>query len=260
MKVCKCYSGTLDIDVSPLQTVYVAKKAIADVINHNVDEINLIFKGSLLKNENRLYEYGLVRMCIWYIGITEHSVIHLVVKQGSDLSPRNLLKNCDHFPQPSESAQAPTEASTESEYCGDSIVESILKHIFRNPAASNKEKRPVKQLEEIPYTMSSYPNLVKIAVESPLIQDILTDINLTRSLIMTNPTIVELMELNPDFYEYLMNDEKLGELVNIFSNPTSYDDFPRTRQVILQIVESRIGHQLQFTEEYVDCRENRIMM
>ena len=64
MKVCKCYSGTLDIDVSPLQTVYVAKKAIADVINHNVDEINLIYKGSLLKNENRLYEYGLVRMCI----------------------------------------------------------------------------------------------------------------------------------------------------------------------------------------------------
>ena len=64
MKVCKCYLGTLDIDVSPLQTVYVAKKAIADVIHHNVDEINLIFKGSLLKNENRLYEYGLVRMCI----------------------------------------------------------------------------------------------------------------------------------------------------------------------------------------------------
>ena len=64
MKVCKCYLGTLDIDVSPLQTVYVAKKAIADVINHNVDEINLIYKGRLLKNENRLYEYGLVRMCI----------------------------------------------------------------------------------------------------------------------------------------------------------------------------------------------------
>lgn len=64
MKVCKCYLGTLDIDVSPLQTVYVAKRAIADVINHNVDEINLIYKGSLLKNENRLYEYGLVRMCI----------------------------------------------------------------------------------------------------------------------------------------------------------------------------------------------------
>ena len=64
MKVCKCYLGTLDIDVSPLQTVYVAKRGIADVINHNVDEINLIYKGSLLKNENRLYEYGLVRMCI----------------------------------------------------------------------------------------------------------------------------------------------------------------------------------------------------
>ena len=64
MKVCKCYLGTLDIDVSPLQTVYVAKKAIADVINHNVDEINLIYKGRLLKNDNRLYEYGLVRMCI----------------------------------------------------------------------------------------------------------------------------------------------------------------------------------------------------
>ena len=64
MKVCKCYLGTLDIDVSPLQTVYVAKRAIADVINHNVDEINLIYKGSLLKNENRLYEYGLVRICI----------------------------------------------------------------------------------------------------------------------------------------------------------------------------------------------------
>ena len=64
MKVCKCCLGTLDIEVSPLQTVYEAKRVIADIINNNVDEINLIFKGSLLKNENRLYEYGLLRMCI----------------------------------------------------------------------------------------------------------------------------------------------------------------------------------------------------
>lgn len=64
MKVCKCYLGTLDIELSPLQTVYEAKTAIANTINHNVDEIHLIFKGSLLKNENRLYEYGLLRMCI----------------------------------------------------------------------------------------------------------------------------------------------------------------------------------------------------
>ena len=127
-----------------------------------------------------------------------------------------------------------------------------MKHVLCNPQASKKEKQQVKQFEEIPYAMSSYPNLVKIAVESPLIQDILSDINLTRSLIMTNPIIVELMELNPDFYEYLMNDDKLGELVNIFSNPTSYDDFQRTKQVILHLVESRIGHQLQFTEEYVE--------
>lgn len=60
MRVCKCYSGTLDIELSPLRTVYEAKKTIAHTTNNNVDEINLIFKGSLLKDENRLCDYGLL--------------------------------------------------------------------------------------------------------------------------------------------------------------------------------------------------------
>lgn len=62
MRVCKCCLGTLDIELSPLQTVYEAKNIIAQAENHNVDEVYLIFKGSLLKDENRLYDYGLLRM------------------------------------------------------------------------------------------------------------------------------------------------------------------------------------------------------
>lgn len=173
----------------------------------------------------------------------------------------NELNYHDHLPSVSESAQGPLEGSTESGYGGDSIVESILEHVLGDPVVSKKEKQPEKQLEEIEYALSSHPNLVKIAVESPLIQDILSDINITRSLIMTNPVIVELIELNPDFYKFLMDDDRLRELVSIFSNPNSYDDFPRTKQVILHLVESRIGHQLQFTEEYVggiaDCSFSR---
>ena len=52
----------MDIELSPLQTVYEAKNIIAQAENHNVDEVYLIFKGSLLKDENRLYDYGLLRM------------------------------------------------------------------------------------------------------------------------------------------------------------------------------------------------------
>lgn len=126
-----------------------------------------------------------------------------------------------------------------------------MKQVLGNSVVFTKEKQPKKQLEEIQHALNSYPNLVKIAVQSPLVQDILSDINLTRSLIMTNPAIIQLMKLNPEFYNFLMNDDRLREMINIFSNPTSYDDFPRTKQMILHLVESRIGHELQFTEEYV---------
>ena len=58
MRVCECSSVTIDVELTPLQTVYEAKVAIAELTKHDVAEIKLIYKGSLLQNDMRLCSYG----------------------------------------------------------------------------------------------------------------------------------------------------------------------------------------------------------
>ena len=251
MRVCKCSSVTIDIELSPMQTVYEAKVAIAESTKHDVAEIKLIYKGGLLQNDMKLCSYGFCEGLKLPLGITEQSILHMVISKIRDFALQPVQTDDDNCQFASEISTIPSEGSADNTECGNSIFDSVLKHVLGNEPIPFGKENTTKTLEELHYAFNSYPNIIKIAVETPLIQDILSDINVTRSLVLTNHMIVELMELNPQFSQFVMDDDNIREVTRILSDPHSYDDFIATKQTILRLVESRIGCHLQFTDEYV---------
>lgn len=147
----------------------------------------------------------------------------------------------------------------------DSVLESIAKHLFGDDLQLLYQSSAEVSYEVIHNAISSHPNIVKIAIQSPLVKDIISDINIVRSCIQTHPMIVELEELNPSFRSYLENDKNLEEIISLLQDSNSYVDFKKTRQVIQQKVESYMGKALIFKDKNVwvwnwtDSRDQRLL-
>lgn len=133
----------------------------------------------------------------------------------------------------------------------DSVIESIAKHVFGDDLQSLSQSGAEVSYEMIHDAISSHPNIVMIAMQSPLVKDIIADINIVRNCIQTNPTIIELEELNPRFRTYLEDDKNLEEVISLLQDSNSYIDFKKTHQVIQQKVESYIGTKLIFKDRNV---------
>lgn len=182
----------------------------------------------------------------------ESSILHIVKSQIKDVRYERIM---DTATPKDESTSTPSSPSSESKECeyGISVINSIVKHVLGQDLLDEETDIRFNSLEEIHYTLSSYPNLLSILFQSPLVQDIISDLDLTRALIMTNPMAEKFNEMNPGFNELLYNDDYLRDVLDLLSDPRSFDDYPRTKQVIMERVESHMGFPVQFTVEYVSA-------
>ena len=174
----------------------------------------------------------------------------MVKSQIKDVRYERIMDASTPKDEPSGTPSSPSSESKECEY-GINVINSIVKHVLGQDLLDEETDIRFNSLEEIHYTLSSYPNLLSILFQSPLVQDIISDLDLTRALIMTNPMAVTFNEMNPGFNELLYNDDYLRDVLNLLSDPRSYDNYPRTKQLIMERIESHLGFPIQFTVEYV---------
>lgn len=147
------------------------------------------------------------------------------------------------------SPTSPTEVK-ECEY-GMTVIDSIVKHILGQELLQTGSTFKIDSFEEVHYALSSHPNLLNIIFQSPLVQDVMKDLDLVRTLLTTNPMIIRFNELNPGFNKLLHDDHYLLDMINLLSDPNSYIDYPKTKQLIVEKVESYLGFPVQFSVEYV---------
>ncbi|KAK8804762.1 hypothetical protein WA171_006729 [Blastocystis sp. BT1] len=235
MKVCICLGSVIDVNIRSDQTVMEAKGVIGVSQGTNPSSIKLIYKGHLLQNNHHLYYYG----------INNDSVIHMVISEVKDTEYQEIMQQ-----ESVSSCEDISSAGNESD-TSDSVLESIAKHLFGDDLQLLYQSSAEVSYEVIHNAISSHPNIVKIAIQSPLVKDIISDINIVRSCIQTHPMIVELEELNPSFRSYLENDKNLEEIISLLQDSNSYVDFKKTRQVIQQKVESYMGKALIFKDKNV---------
>lgn len=127
-----------------------------------------------------------------------------------------------------------------------SAFESISDYVYNCFKELPKDQMT---LDEIGNRLISNPSILRGVFTSPLIQDILSDYNAIRHLLSLNPIILSFKEANPDLEMFLQDDENIASIVNLLSDPASYNDLKYTQQVLSKMVSdhaNRLNQSNQF--------------
>lgn len=197
--------------------------------------------------------------CVHRIGVSIDSLIHVVVsreKAGSNPIPSPRKQDDGvHSPSSARSVDRRKAAdlpSTDGDEYGETMISSIISHVFGDMIDSAKRNETiVVDTKSITDFLAAEPSVVKTALQTPLLQDILSDISFVRQLLLSNSTIAELIVSNPGLKEFIDRDDKLRELTSAISDTTNFCDFKHLQQMIVQKVEHSIGNQLQFDQSSV---------
>ena len=201
----------------------------------------------------------LLNASVHRIGVSIDALIHVVVSKERDASSSlpSPRKEDDGVHSPSsirsvERRKAEDLSSTEGDEYGETMISSIIFHVFGDMINSAKRNETiVVDTKSITAFLAAEPSVVKTALQTPLLQDILNDISFVRQLLLSNSTITELIASNPGLKEFIDRDDKLRELTSAISDTTNFCDFKHLQQMIVQKVEHSIGNQLQFYQSSV---------
>ncbi|XP_020823476.1 LOW QUALITY PROTEIN: ubiquilin-like protein [Phascolarctos cinereus] len=204
--------------VSDNTTVSQFKEAISAQFKCNVDQLVLVFVGRILKDQDTLYQRG----------ILDGYTVHLVIKSKS--GPPSQLSG-PHGPAALES-------------CPLEGIGKVVGSGGRQPSCPNRNSLPSvpavgpekpKSPCQFPQPHATHtPERMAQMLESPVIQQLLSNTELMRQLIMDHPEVQQLMKQNPEVGHILDNSEILRHTLDLARNPAMMQemiqrpDMPRT--------------------------------
>ncbi len=143
-------------------------------------------------------------------------------------------------------AKDPPSSHNEEDY-GESITSSLFVHIFGDVIQSCQPKEPMSvSIDDIAKTLEDDPSIVASAIQTPLFQDILSDLTFVRKLLLSNSMIQNIISVNPGLKTFIDNDTQLRDLIDILSNSSNYSNLHNFKAMILQKLEKGIGKKLEF--------------
>lgn len=191
-----------------------------------------------------------------YVGISDSSLLHVTCCSSSKKGFALPSHDNDEFSKKSNAivysepklASSEEESSDSDEY-GEPIVASVVMHVVGDLINSIRDSGDIHiPVDEIASFIDSDFSVVKTALQTPLFQDILSDLSFVRQLLLANDTIVELTKTNPGFLEYINNDDSLKDLVNVVSDTNGYQDYRHLRQLLITKIENALGEDLHSVE------------
>ncbi|XP_074046512.1 ubiquilin-1-like [Macrotis lagotis] len=187
--------------VSDDTTVSQFKEAISAQFKCSADQLVLVFVGRILKDQDTLYQRG----------ILDGYTIHLVIKSKS--GPQSQSSG-PHGPFALESCPREGTGKVGS---GGRQHTSPTRHPLPPVSPVESEKHKVPQVPQ-PHTAHT-PERMAQMLESPVIQHLLSNTELMRQLIMDHPEVQQLMKQNPEVGHILDNSEILQHTLNLARNP-----------------------------------------
>ncbi|XP_043855076.1 ubiquilin-1-like [Dromiciops gliroides] len=204
--------------VSDDTTVSQFKEAISAQFKCNVDQVVLVFVGRILKDQDTLYQRG----------ILDGYTVHLVIKSknGPPSQPSG-----PHGPPALESC--PREGIGKVVGSGGRQPSCPNRNTLPSVPAVGPEKPKAPSQVPQPHTTPT-PERMAQMLESPVIQQLLSNTELMRQLIMDHPEVQQLMKQNPEVGHILDNSEILRHTLDLARNPAMMQemmqrpDMPRT--------------------------------
>ena len=148
-------------------------------------------------------------------------------------------------------AKVSPSSHNEDDY-GESVTSSLFVHIFGDVIHSCQTKKPVSvSIGDIAKTLEDDPSIVASAIQTPLFQDILSDLTFVRKLLLANSLIQNMIRVNPGLQAFINDDDQLRDLISIVSNSNNYSNLHNFKSMILQKLERGIGQTLEFNGTFV---------
>ena len=137
----------------------------------------------------------------------------------------------------------PIDELLENDDYGEPVISSIILHVFGDVLSTLKEDVDICiPMDEIASVIDSDFSIAKAALQTPLFQDILSDICFVRKLLLSNDEILRIEEANPGFINFINNDDSLSEIISLISDTTQYNDARHLRSMMIKKIEEALGN------------------
>ncbi|OBZ86965.1 Ubiquitin domain-containing protein DSK2b [Choanephora cucurbitarum] len=202
----------IDID-SEQATVQDMKTIIAEKMDHaDPSTLKLVFSGRILKNED------IIKNCKIVNGCTVH-----VVRSGV-----NKVPTADKGKSSQQQQSTPTQSTSEP-----------IPPIPPTPSPSN-----LTGLGGSPFDMqmpNMDPEVMRQMMDSPFMQTLMSNTDIVRSIIMSNPQMKALVEQNPELGHIISDPAFLRQSMEMMRNPELMREMQRNNDRALSNIEAIPG-------------------
>ncbi|KAL7055039.1 hypothetical protein AAHC03_024182 [Spirometra sp. Aus1] len=186
----------------------------------------LIFAGKILKDEDTLAQHKL----------KDNLVVHIVIKRPAG-----------------EGSSSSTETTNRAPGLDLGGLSSVASSVLNNPEGSGNLFSSMQQ--NMQRQVLQNPELLRTMVESPLVQSLMSNPEVMRSIMQANPQMRELMERNPELNRMLNNPEVLRQSMEIASNPAMMQELMRSYDRAVLNMESMPGGGSHLQSIFEDIQE-----
>ncbi|EFA03017.2 ubiquilin-1 isoform X2 [Tribolium castaneum] len=213
------------IEVEETADVKSFKELISEKFNAEIDRLNLIFAGKILKDGDTLSQHN----------IRDGLTVYLVVKAAP--APDSTSTR-----PPGDGAQSQTSFNPFGGLVGLSSMGMNSTNLVEI------QQRLQREIQNNPAILQSY-------LDNPLTQSLMNNPEHMRTLITSNPQMQELLERNPEIGHMLNNPELLRQTMELARNPSLYQELLRSNDRAMANLESIPGGFNALQQMYRDIQE-----
>ncbi|XP_044268515.1 ubiquilin-1-like [Tribolium madens] len=213
------------IEVEETADVKTFKELVSEKFNAEIDRLNLIFAGKILKDGDTLSQHN----------IRDGLTVYLVVKAA---------------PAPDSTSTRPPGdgAQPQSNFNPFGGLVGLSSMGMNSTNLVEIQQRLQREIQNNPAILQSY-------LDNPLTQSLMNNPEHMRTLITSNPQMQELLERNPEIGHMLNNPELLRQTMELARNPSLYQELLRSNDRAMANLESIPGGFNALQQMYRDIQE-----
>jgi len=225
------------LQTTPNVNVKEFKEKISKEFNDTpIEQLCLIFAGKIIKDHETLDVHN----------IKDGMTIHLVIKSGPPAGGQ-----ANRSPSGQVTSQTPTRPDPGTTPFGIGGIGGL-------PGMNNLGMGSANFMEmqqQVQEGIRNNPDLMRQVMDSPLTQSLMSNPEILRSLIQSNPQMRQLMDRNPEINHMLNNPDVLRQTMEIARNPAMMQELMRNQDRAMSNLESIPGGQSALQRMYRDIQE-----
>lgn len=202
------------------------KLLVAEKFEADIEQLCLIFAGKIMKDNESLKSHN----------VKDGLTVHLVIKSKPQAEPERPPR------PPADVRQTPFGLNQLGGLAGLGAM----------GAGSNTFMDLQAQMQS---ELMGNPEMIRTILDNPLVQQMMNNPDIMRSLLTSNPQMQDLMQRNPEISHMLNNPELLRQTMELTRNPAMLQELMRSHDRAMSNLESVPGGYSALQRIYRDIQE-----